>query len=134
MSTLSKSVTALSAFALVAITMGATATPAAAVGGCPAGKLCIYESTQYRNLAVTSTSTKACFDLTNFGTGFNRGIGSYVNNLNVNAVVYSNVSTAGYTVDGTIRPGGYSSDTTNGEWFGNFGAVCMGGLNPNTEL
>jgi hypothetical protein len=112
--------------------MVATTPSAAAVGGCPTGKLCLYENINYVDLDVTSTSTKACIDLGDFGEhNFEYGIGSYVNNLSVKAAVYhwGGVS-LGYVHDGTISPGGFSSNSTNGDWFGEFGMVCTGGATP----
>ncbi|MFF5045494.1 peptidase inhibitor family I36 protein [[Kitasatospora] papulosa] len=106
----------------------ATAAPAAAVGGCPAGKLCLYEYANYNSLALTSTSTKACFVLSASPSYMNE-IGSYVNNLPVNAAVWAWKVGSRYVLVGTIGPGKFSSDA--GDNFGEYGAVCMGGLNPN---
>ncbi|MEU2410101.1 peptidase inhibitor family I36 protein [[Kitasatospora] papulosa] len=108
--------------------LAVTAAPAAAVGGCPAGKLCLYESANYKSLALTSTSTKACFLLAG-SPGYMNDIGSYVNNLPVNAAVWEWKVGSRYVLVGTIGPGKFSSDA--GEGFGEYGAVCMGGLNPN---
>ncbi|MFJ6699831.1 peptidase inhibitor family I36 protein [Streptomyces sp. NPDC091272] len=117
--------------ALMTLTIGlsaATAAPAAAMGPCPKGKLCLYEGVGYIHLDVTSTSTKACIYLFKFGDyKFKDGIGSYINDLPVNAVVYHR-SGSSYIVDGTIRPQGFSSMT--GGYFGKSGAVCMGGVKP----
>ncbi|MCX5014907.1 proteinase inhibitor I36 SMPI [Streptomyces sp. NBC_00555] len=125
-----KATLAVSALAMTGGSLAATAAPAAAVGGCPEypiRKLCLYDSSQYRNLAITSTSTKACIDLVNGPNRMPR-IRSYVNNLNRNAVVWKQ-SGFGLVVQGTIGPGGHSSDA--GWDFGTAGAVCMGGVNPN---
>ncbi|WP_405396366.1 peptidase inhibitor family I36 protein [Streptomyces microflavus] len=125
---------ALAVLSVLAISLGgvaATATPAAAVGGCPSGKLCLYEGTNYNRLAVTSTSTQACVYLRHFGSGFGTGIASYVNNLPVNAVVYNyRGSTDTFAVAGTIRPSGFSSNSLSVN-FGVSGAVCMGGVSPS---
>ncbi|MFV0138264.1 peptidase inhibitor family I36 protein [Streptomyces sp. HMX87] len=106
------------------------ATPAAAVGGCPSGKLCLWDTPDYGTIDVTSTSTKACIYLQHHGTyGFRGGIRSYVNNLPVNAVVYRwDDFYEIYLLEGTIRPGGFSSNAPKG--WGKLGAVCMGGVNP----
>ncbi|MFD5818865.1 peptidase inhibitor family I36 protein [Streptomyces sp. NPDC127038] len=111
--------------------MAATAPTASAVGGCPSGKLCLYEPVNYARLDVTSTSTKACINLAGFGpTGFAYGIGSYVNNLSVKAAVYHAAGT-GYVYDGTISPGGFSSNSSStSPYFGNYGLVCTGGATP----
>lgn len=124
-------VSSLAVLSLATGVMAATvssASAAATVGGCPSGKLCLYEGTQYDFLSVTSTSTQACIYLSNYGTRFHDGIGSYVNNLPVNAVVYHR-SGSSFVLDGAIRPGGFSSNSYN-LVFGEEGAVCMGGVRP----
>jgi len=131
MRTKARALAALSVLAMSLSGVAATATPAAAVGGCPSGKLCLYEGTNYSRLAVTSTSTQACIYLRNFGTGFGSGIASYVNNLPVNAVVYNyRGSTDTFALAGTIRSGGFSSNSLSVH-FGVSGAVCMGGVSPS---
>ncbi|MFY7567665.1 proteinase inhibitor I36 SMPI [Streptomyces sp. WI04-05B] len=110
--------------------MAATAPTASAVGGCPSGKLCLYEGVNYAHLDVTSTSTKACIDLTDFGAHrFTVGIGSYVNNLSVKAAVYHRVG-SDLVYDGTISPGGFSSNSSDSGYFGESGMVCTGGATP----
>ncbi|WP_240805739.1 proteinase inhibitor I36 SMPI [Streptomyces sp. A1547] len=106
------------------------------MGGCPSGKLCLYENTQYLDLDVTSTSTRGCIFLGHFGeTGFFNGIGSYVNNLPVSVGVYHySADKKTFYLDGTIRPGGYSSNSSSPAQFGERGAVCTGGVNPNAGL
>ncbi|WAZ26726.1 peptidase inhibitor family I36 protein [Streptomyces cinnabarinus] len=106
--------------------MAATAPSAAAVGGCPSGKLCLYDDPNYAHLDITSTSTKACFSLTDWN-GFSDGIGSYVNNLPVPVDVYTWTGSV-YLYDGRIRAGGFSSNA--GSKFGSRGTVCTGGLTP----
>ncbi|MEU9032697.1 proteinase inhibitor I36 SMPI [Streptomyces sp. NPDC048383] len=123
--------TVAAALGLALSGMAATAVPAAAVGGCPAGRLCLYENINYIDLDVTMASTKACIYLSDFGEHrFGPGIGSYVNNLGVKAEVFHWVSGTSYALDGTIRPGGFSSNSTNGGLFGNYGMVCTGGARP----
>ncbi|MEV5972626.1 hypothetical protein [Streptomyces sp. NPDC051921] len=80
-----------------------------------------------------ATSTKACFDLRKYGEiGFANGIFSYVNNLPVKVDVYHrDRSWTALEYDGTIRPGGYSSDTSSVTWWGQYGAVCTGGATPS---
>ncbi|MEU9304481.1 hypothetical protein [Streptomyces sp. NPDC048269] len=114
---------------LAVVGMMATAPSAAAVGGCPAGKLCLYEDIHYVDVDLTSTRTKACFYLWEFGEDeFASGIGSYVNNLPVKADVYHwDGRNLVYVHDGTIRPGGSSSNSRTGSWFGHSGKVCTGG-------
>lgn len=122
---------ALSALAMATGGLAATTTTAAAVGGCPSGKLCLYEYKNYNDLKLTSTSTKACFLLGSSPYSM-YPIGSYVNNLSVNAAIWEYNIPNGFKVTGTIGPGKFSSDT--GGKFGINGAVCMGGLNPNVEF
>ncbi|MFE2018303.1 proteinase inhibitor I36 SMPI [Streptomyces sp. NPDC059499] len=123
-----KTTLAVGAMAMAVGGLAATATPAAAVGGCPSGKLCLYEYTNYSTLALTSTSTKACFILSAYPyTIFD--IGSYVNNLSVNAAIWEIGDNFRWELAGTIGPGKFSSNAGSG--FGQNGAVCMGGLNPN---
>ncbi|MFH9864081.1 peptidase inhibitor family I36 protein [Streptomyces sp. NPDC017202] len=121
-----KSAVALSTLALAFAGMAATATPAAAVGGCPSGKLCLYEGTNYTALTFTSASTKLCFDLSTYGSGFGLGVRSYVNNLPVKAEIFHRTSADTIVLDGTISPGGFSSNTGSGS-FGKSGVVCTGG-------
>ncbi|MGW7452734.1 peptidase inhibitor family I36 protein [Streptomyces sp. NPDC054787] len=110
--------------------MTATAPSAAAVGGCPSGQLCLYEDPLYHDMDVQTGTTKVCVDLSKHGDDYFRsGIGSYVNNLPVKAVVYRyNRLTKLLVYDGTIRAGGFSSDTGGG--FGYLGMVCTGGAIP----
>jgi hypothetical protein len=112
-----------------------TASPAAAVGGCPSATLCLAEDKNYVDTDVTTkTTAKNCIPLGHFGeTGFYNGIGSYVNNLPVSVDVYYD-NGRGYTYESTIRPGGFSSDTSAVYKFGYRGAVCTAGANPNTLL
>ena len=120
--------------------IAATASPAAAVGGCPSGKLCLYADTDYTTLTLTSTSTHVCIYLENYGhDGFYDGIPSYVNNLPFGVAVYYGYWAAAdetYKLYGTISPGGYSSHTgdqmsaANPLFGGYYGAVCMGGVKP----
>ncbi|MET7921592.1 peptidase inhibitor family I36 protein [Streptomyces avermitilis] len=77
---------------------------------CPSGKLCLYEGTNFTSLTFTSASTKLCFDLATYGNGFQNGVRSYVNNLPVKAEVFHRVGTSTIVLDGTISPGGSSSN------------------------
>ncbi|MFF6774775.1 proteinase inhibitor I36 SMPI [Streptomyces sp. NPDC012637] len=133
-----KSAVALSALALAAAGTAVTASPAAAVGGCPSATLCLSEDTNYVDIDVTSkTTAQNCIALGHYGeTGFYNGIRSYVNNLPVNVDVYFYNGSVGdpYKYEATIRPGGFSSNTTDVYKFGYRGAVCTGGGNPNVLL
>ncbi|MFH8619982.1 peptidase inhibitor family I36 protein [Streptomyces sp. NPDC017979] len=127
-----KTAVTLSALAMAVGGTMATAGPAAAVGGCPSGKLCLYEPINFGRLDVTSQSTNACIDLRNYGhTGFRHGIGSYVNNLSVNVRVYHLTANGAYALDGTIGPGRSSSNTSSPRAFGNYGKTCTGSAVPS---
>ncbi|MFF7780303.1 hypothetical protein ACFZCG_38520 [Streptomyces tanashiensis] len=71
--------------ATLALASGAAlvnAAPAAAVGGCPSDKLCLYRSTEYRTMSFAAGSTSARFDLDDYGLMYPFNcINSYVNNL-----------------------------------------------------
>ncbi|TQJ57755.1 peptidase inhibitor family I36 protein [Streptomyces sp. NBC_00080] len=121
-----KSAVTLSTLALAFAGIATTATPAAAIGGCPSGKLCLYEGTNFTSLTFTSASTKLCFDLASFGNGFQNGVRSYVNNLPVKAEVFHRINSSTIVLDGTISPGG-SSSNTGSTTFGASGVVCTGG-------
>ncbi|MFJ6699832.1 peptidase inhibitor family I36 protein [Streptomyces sp. NPDC091272] len=113
------------------------ATPAAAVGGCPSGKLCLYRSTEYRTLAFTSTSTSACFSLKQYGMGYGtNGINSYVNNLSVKATIWRTEHPDTAWSTGTIRPGGFTSNTqavnpdNSGYEWRSADQICTGSAKP----
>lgn len=112
---------ALVATAVTAGGLSATPSPAMAVGGCPSGKLCLYAGTNFTQLAVTSASTSACVY---FYRDFKLGnIASYVNNLPVKVYVYNAYDPYAPALQGTISPGGFSS---NAGYFGYHGATCTG--------
>ncbi|WP_079079000.1 peptidase inhibitor family I36 protein [Streptomyces sp. DSM 15324] len=119
-----KAVTAISAVALSFVGVTANASPAQAVGGCPSGKLCLYAGTDYTKLWFTAASTNACYRLLDYGLW--HGVKSYVNNLPVNAVMYYFPRTP----LGTIRPGGFSSDTGNSLIATSSEIACMGAAQP----
>ncbi|MEU9983076.1 peptidase inhibitor family I36 protein [Streptomyces sp. NPDC050856] len=124
-----KATLAMSALAMAVGGLAAATAPAAAIGGCPSGKLCLYEGKNYSDLRLTSTSTKACFHI--WGDPYHMSaVRSYVNNLAVNAVIWE--YDLGWKSAGTIGPGKFSSDA--GDSFGTYGAVCMGGLHPKDEI
>ncbi|WP_405549494.1 peptidase inhibitor family I36 protein [Streptomyces microflavus] len=120
---------ATSGFALLLGSSVAMAVPAAATGGCPSGKLCLYRSTEFRTMDFTAASTNACFNLNSYGMGLGtNSVRSYVNNLSVKATFW-------YYLDGswrnsqTIRSGGFSSDA--GTTFIGTERVCVGPADPN---
>ncbi|MBT2545490.1 peptidase inhibitor family I36 protein [Streptomyces sp. ISL-44] len=123
---------------MAAAGMAATAAPAAAAeGDCPKNTLCLYEGTHYTKIGLTTGSTTVCYPLAKYGeTGFNKGVWSYVNNLSVPAAIYhyNFVPSKPYTYDGPIGAGGTSIDTRANPAFGDRGAVCTGGLDPNAWL
>ncbi|WAZ22570.1 peptidase inhibitor [Streptomyces cinnabarinus] len=112
--------------------LAATTSPAsAAKDNCPANALCLWQRTGWvTNPEFVARSTAACFDLTDpkYGVGtFTWGIGSYWNRLPVKVDVY-HLDPIKYTLhlDGTIRSGGFSSDSKSGN-FGDNGYICIGG-------
>ncbi|MFD7256297.1 peptidase inhibitor family I36 protein [Streptomyces sp. NPDC059874] len=114
--------------------MMASAPPAAAVGGCPSGKLCLYRSTEYRTMSFEAASTSACFELDDYGLTYPfNGINSYVNNLPVKATLYHSEPTGWYAMS-TIRPGGFSSNTgaltADGYWYRYSEKICTGSATP----
>ncbi|MFD9034520.1 peptidase inhibitor family I36 protein [Streptomyces sp. NPDC059567] len=122
---------------LAVVTGGAlaNAAPAAAVGGCESGKLCLYRSTEYRTMSFEASSTGACFWLEDYGlTAPWNGINSYVNNLPVKATLYNRGSASMWYPVATIRAGGFSSDTgavtTDGSWFRYSEKICTGTAQP----
>lgn len=124
------------AFLLAATTVVATEAPAVAADPCSAGKLCLWEDINFANgVDVTSRTTVAnCIGLGLWGDGFQKGIGSYYNNLPVKVDVYSyDPFTWYYIYNGTIRAGGFSSNSLSGHFGDNAGAVCTGGANPWTH-
>ncbi|WP_079079001.1 peptidase inhibitor [Streptomyces sp. DSM 15324] len=117
--------------AMTAGTWVATAAPAEAVGGCPSEKLCLYRSTEYRTLSFTAASTGACFWLSDYGlTEPGNGIMSYVNNLSVKATLWSSQDLVHWYADGTIRSGGFSSDTGGSFPFNSSDKICTGSALP----
>jgi hypothetical protein len=106
--------------ALVMATGGlaATATPAAAVGGCPAGQLCLYAGTN-SDMKLQTGSIDRCFGLPSYGL---TSVTSYVNNMSVKATVWDQGPDGVYYLDGTIQPGRFSSNA--GTNFGYYGVAC----------
>ncbi|MFF1275704.1 peptidase inhibitor family I36 protein [Streptomyces marokkonensis] len=135
-------VAVLFAVGLLALGLGKTAPPAAAAEECPAERLCLYSSTELRGLKFAAASTKACFWLGRYGLGEGtNGVNSYVNNLPVTAQVYQfdtgpGTSSADYTLRGSIRAGGASSNTgavDPGSPWHQLDKVCTGGADPMTS-
>ncbi|MEV5689455.1 peptidase inhibitor family I36 protein [Streptomyces sp. NPDC052164] len=115
------------------------ASSAAAVGGCPTNKLCLYRSTEFRTMSFSATSTGACFYLRDYGLTYPaNGINSYVNNLPVKATLWEGSIPNNWSSNGSIRPGGFSSDTgaltPEGAYWRYATAVCTGGVFPWDEL
>ncbi|MFD4943980.1 peptidase inhibitor family I36 protein [Streptomyces sp. NPDC058239] len=125
--------------ATLAVVAGSTlvnAAPAAAVGGCPSDKLCLYRSTEYRTMSFAAASTSACFWLSDYGLTYPfNGISSYVNNLPVKATLWSGnaADPNSWYQRASIRSGGFSSDTFNGgdnnQWTTS-DMVCTGSAKP----
>ncbi|MFF8379825.1 hypothetical protein ACF07V_27270 [Streptomyces sp. NPDC015661] len=118
----------------LALTGVAATAPSAAAneGNCPSGRACFHENIGYYDRDVETGTTKTCIDLRKYGeTKFAVGIGSYVNYLPVKVDVYHRNGYYGALVyDGTIRPGGFSSNSSNGGWWGEYGTICTGGATP----
>ena len=135
-------VAVLFAVGLFAAGLAKIAPPAAAAEECPADRLCLYSSTELRGLKFAAASTKACFWLARYGLGEGtNGVNSYVNNLAVTAQVYQfdtgpGTSSADYTLRGSIRAAGASSDTgavdPTSPWH-RLDKVCTGGADPMTS-
>ena len=112
------------------------AAPAAAVGGCPSDKLCLYRSTEYRTMSFAAASTSQCFWLADYGLTYpSNGISSYVNNLPVKATLWEDNGAQwhNWSQAASIRSGGFSSDSFNGGnniAFGNSEMVCTGNALP----
>ncbi|MFJ6935409.1 peptidase inhibitor family I36 protein [Streptomyces sp. NPDC101132] len=115
--------------------MAATASPAAAaMSSCPTSSLCLWDSTGYAgDVDWAARSTKQCFDLLYDYGGWTGGIRSYWNRLPVKAAIYHRDGYGTLHYDGTIAPGGHSSDSHDFDKpFGNAGIVCTGGASPWT--
>lgn len=129
----------LAATLLIAGSTLVNAAPAAAVGGCPSDKLCLYRSTDFRTMSFSAASTGACFYLRDYGLTYPaNGINSYVNNLPVKATLWEGSIPNNWSSNGSIRPGGFSSDTgaltSEGAYWRFATAVCTGGTFPWDEL
>ncbi|WP_331726466.1 peptidase inhibitor [Streptomyces uncialis] len=127
-------------FSALAMTIGGgilTATPAAADEPCSSGKLCLYRSTLFRTMELSTGSVSHCYALDTYNlTDPWAGIMSYRNNLPVKATIWwfhgNNYFYPGnWSAYATIAPGGSSSDTTAGHWVFNDGdLVCTGDDKP----
>ncbi|MFC8547373.1 peptidase inhibitor family I36 protein [Streptomyces sp. NPDC057273] len=105
------------------------AMPAAAVGGCDAGQLCLYRSTQFRTIGLETTRTNACWKLLDYGlTDPWNGISSYVNNQRVSATLYRYDQE--WWITGHIWDGTFSSDSTSNWSFRKSHYVCTGNATP----
>lgn len=118
-----KTAIGVSACALLAGGLLATAAPASAVGGCASGYLCVYDRINFGGEKIVSASTNACFDLFEFEFG---SVNSYVNNLPVNAYLWEFDTGTGWSKVRTLVAGGFSSSIpANTAW-----SVCMGNAQP----
>ncbi|WP_328944283.1 peptidase inhibitor family I36 protein [Streptomyces sp. NBC_00250] len=102
--------------------MAATAPSASAAEKCDSNQVCLYRATGFVRMGLETTDKNGCFDL--YSLGFSQGVKSYINNLPVKVDIYHwNGNTHVY--DGTIRPGG-SSSNTGIRVFGTNGMACTG--------
>lgn len=114
------------------LTMAAGATlmaaqPAAAVGNCPSGYVCVYDESNFSGNKIVSASTNSCFAPWKFDFGYIR---SYVNN-SVDAMVWHYSSSGEWYKARTLPAGGFSSDIgiyNLGGLTGDY--VCMGNGKP----
>ncbi|MER6235930.1 peptidase inhibitor family I36 protein [Streptomyces clavifer] len=85
------------------------ATPAAAVGGCASGYLCVYDANNFEGDKIVSSSTNSCFNPHLVKPTWWRTM-SYVNNNSVDAVLWA-VTTPGGLLHAvrTLPRGGFSS-------------------------
>ncbi|WP_405391083.1 peptidase inhibitor family I36 protein [Streptomyces sp. NBC_01102] len=127
MSWIARTAAATSVLTLVAGGVLAGATPAAAVGGCASGYLCIYDGWDFTGNKIVSASTNACFRPKGVSSNFTY-TRSYVNNLPVDAALWGNDG-SGSDQQAKIRSlpsGGFSSAIPVVYEV----SVCMGGAKP----
>ncbi|MFC9293917.1 peptidase inhibitor [Streptomyces sp. NPDC057011] len=101
----------LASFVLFTGGMLGLASPAQAMGGCPPDKLCLYGWSDFYDLYWTMASTNACLG----GIDYPHGPNSYVNNLPVKVRMY-HFEGPDWKLDGTISPGGASSNAQFPKW------------------
>ncbi|MFJ5833650.1 peptidase inhibitor family I36 protein [Streptomyces sp. NPDC093089] len=119
--------------ATLAGTALADATSAAAVGGCDSNQLCLYRSTQFRTMALETANRSDCWLLEKYGLTYPwNGISSYVNNLPVNATLYTYDN--GWWNTGGIPSGSLSTDSTSNVYFGFSHYVCTGSATPWSQV
>ncbi|MER6917130.1 peptidase inhibitor family I36 protein [Streptomyces sp. NPDC000594] len=123
-----RSAAVFSALALAGTGMAVSVTPAAAAGGCPAARLCIWDGPNFTGDRIASASTNACFRP--YGHAAFAHIRSYSNNLPVTARVWEPNSPTTWSVTRTLPAGGFSSDIGNPVGAGPDDYVCMGSAQP----
>lgn len=110
------------------------ASPAAAVGGCPANRACLYSGKNFTSLQVTTASTNACYWLSKFDLSHNTpGVRSWVNNLPVKVTLWSSSDLNNWYARTTLGAGAFSSDTSvslNPYWYSHSDMFCMGSAKP----
>ncbi|MEO3978024.1 peptidase inhibitor [Streptomyces sp. CAU 1734] len=115
------------------------APPAAADEPCASTKLCLYRSTLFRTMELSTGSVSNCWWLEDYNLGDSwSGIKSYRNNLGVKATIwYYDFGSTRWepSARATIGVGGFSSDTTYGNHaFAEAEAVCTGSATPQVYL
>ena len=123
---IARAATATSALTLMAGGALAGAMPAAAVGGCSSGYLCIYDGDNFTGDKIVSASTNACFYIKSVNSNFSY-TQSYVNNLPVDAALWGDGGSGDQMVKlRTLPSGGFSSSTPIKLEI----MVCMGSAKP----
>ncbi|MFC1420546.1 peptidase inhibitor family I36 protein [Streptacidiphilus cavernicola] len=128
-----RSLAALSTVALAAggaLAVAGPASAAAGTGNCGAAHLCVYNSTNFLGEKITASSTNSCFR-TYTVVGHDFLTMSYVNNLSVDAYIYTDLPGGGFEKARTLVSGGFSSDinATGGGYYLNV-VICEGSANP----
>ncbi|MGW6654521.1 peptidase inhibitor family I36 protein [Streptomyces rubiginosohelvolus] len=125
---------ALAALAAVGTSI-ITTSPAAAVGGCPSGKACLYSGKNFTTLRVTTASTNACYRLDEYGFKDGTvGVRSWVNNLPVNVSLWEVADPYQWHKTQTLGAGAFSSDTSVSQypyWYSHSEYFCMGSAKPS---
>ncbi|MEV8485897.1 peptidase inhibitor family I36 protein [Streptomyces sp. NPDC052095] len=127
--------TSIALAALAAIATSALSTsPAAAVGGCPSGKACLYSGKDFTSLRVTTASTNACYYLGDYGFTYGGvGVRSWVNNLPVKVTLWDISDLNNPSPTKAMGAGAFSSDTSvsvDPYWYSHSDMFCMGSAKP----
>ncbi|MER6917131.1 peptidase inhibitor family I36 protein [Streptomyces sp. NPDC000594] len=130
MSWTSRSAAFLSALVLAGSGLAVSATPAAAAGGCPEARLCVWDGVDFTGNRIASASTNTCFfinDITVFGS-----VRSYSNNLPVVAKIW-HVKNDEFALARTLPAGGFSSNIGTPLGGAPFDKICLGSALPGSS-